>query len=88
MVQTVDVESVVAWKNGLFQFNAADFTDVMKEIKRWYEGIEAIEIKATIDDQFTATIPRNVTLSTMLRILEETSKVKFEMQGKKIIVTK
>ena len=87
-ISEVDAETALAWKNGYFDFRAAEFADVMKEIKRWYEGIEAVEIKVTIDDQFTATIPRNVTLSTMLRILEETSKVKFDMQGKKIIVTK
>lgn len=88
MVQTVDVESVIAWKNGYFDFKAASFTDVMKEIKRWYAGIEAVDIKTPINDQFTAGIPRNVPLSTMLSILQETSKVHFEIRGKTVIVTK
>lgn len=88
MVQTVDVESVIAWKNGYFDFKAASFTDVMKEIKRWYAGIESVDIKTPINDQFTAGIPRNVPLSTMLSILQETSKVHFEIRGKTVIVTK
>ncbi|NII27771.1 DUF4974 domain-containing protein [Pseudoflavitalea sp. X16] len=88
MVQTVDVESVIAWKNGYFDFKAASFTDVMKEIKRWYAGIESVDIKTPINDQFTAGIPRNVPLSTMLTILQETSKVHFEIKGKTVIVTK
>lgn len=88
MVQTVDVESVIAWKNGYFDFKAASFTDVMKEIKRWYAGIEAVDIKTPINDQFTAGIPRNVPLSTMLSILQETSKVHFEIRSKTVIVTK
>jgi transmembrane sensor len=87
-VQTVDTEDAVAWKDGMFAFKAAAFTDVMKEIKRWYDGIESIEIRSTIPDHFTATIPRNISLTNMLTILEETSKVKFQLEGKKIIVTK
>lgn len=86
-VQAVDVESVVAWKNGYFDFKAAGFTDVMKEIRRWYAGIEAIDIKTPVDDRFTAAIPRNVPLSTMLTILQETSKAHFEIKGKTVIVT-
>lgn len=87
-VQTVDTEDAVAWKEGMFAFKAAAFADVMKEIKRWYDGIESIEIRSTIPDHFTATIPRNISLTNMLTILEETSKVKFQLEGKKIIVTK
>jgi len=87
-IQTVNTEDAVAWKEGIFSFRSAPFADVMKEIKRWYAGIEAVEIRTSIPDHFTATIPRNITLATMLKILEETSKVKFEMEGKKIIVTR
>jgi ferric-dicitrate binding protein FerR (iron transport regulator) len=87
-VQTVDVETTVAWKDGLFSFKAAAFADVMKEIKRWYEGIEAVDIRTTIPDHFTATMPRTMTLANMLKVLEEASQVKFTIEGKKIIVTR
>jgi ferric-dicitrate binding protein FerR (iron transport regulator) len=88
LVQTTDVESVVAWKDGNFAFKAAAFTDVMREIKRWYDGIEEVEIRTTIPDKFTATMPRTMTLANMLKVLEEASQVKFTIEGKKIIVTK
>lgn len=88
MVQTADVESVIAWKNGYFDFKAAPLSDILKEIKRWYEDIEAMEVKMPANEAFTATIPRNVPLSTMLTILEETDRVHFEMKGKTIIVTR
>lgn len=88
IVQTVEVESVVAWKNGYFDFKATPFPDIMKEIRRWYSGIESVDIKTPIEDRFTATISRNVTLATMLTILEETGKAHFEVKGKTLIVTK
>lgn len=87
-VQTADVESVIAWKNGYFDFKAAPLSDILKEISRWYEDIEAMEVKMPANEAFTATIPRNVPLSTMLTILEETDRVHFEMKGKTIIVTR
>ncbi len=86
IVRTVDVESVVAWKNGYFDFKATSLADILKEIKRWYHDIEAIDIRMRADETFTASIPRNVPLSTMLTILESTDRVHFEMRGKTIVV--
>ncbi|MEP6949433.1 MAG: FecR family protein, partial [Ginsengibacter sp.] len=31
-----NMDEVVAWKNGLFQFDGADITTIMQEIGRWY----------------------------------------------------
>jgi ferric-dicitrate binding protein FerR (iron transport regulator) len=89
MVQTVvDLESVIAWKNGYFDFKAAPLSEILKEIKRWYSDIDAIELKLPADEAFTAPVPRNVPLSTILKILESTDRVHFELKGKTLIVTK
>jgi transmembrane sensor len=87
-VNPVDVTEAVAWKDGLFSFHSTDFSTVMKEIKRWYDGIESIEIKTPIVGEFTATIPRTMSLANVLKVLEETNNVHFTIEGKKIIVTK
>jgi transmembrane sensor len=87
-VQTVDVTEATAWKDGLFSFHSTDFSTVMKEVKRWYDGIESIEIKTPIAGEFTATIPRTMSLVNLLKILEETGNAHFTIEGKKIIVTK
>lgn len=88
MVQTADVESVVAWKNGYFDFKATPLAEIVKEIGRWYVDVEAIDARIPLTEQFTAGIPRNVPLSTMLKILESTDRVHFELKGKTLIVTK
>ncbi|MBO9565856.1 MAG: FecR domain-containing protein [Niastella sp.] len=88
MVQTVDIESVVAWKNGYFDFKAAPLSDILKEVKRWYSDIDDIQLQITADEAFTAPVPRNVPLSTMLKILESTDRVHFQLKGKTLIVTK
>ena len=84
VVNNVDVERVVAWKNGLFDFESAEIEIVMRQLSRWYD-VE-IEYKGKTDDLFIAEMRRNIKLSDALKALELTGKVKFDIQGKKIIV--
>ncbi|HET6723032.1 MAG TPA: FecR domain-containing protein [Chitinophagaceae bacterium] len=80
----VNVDEVVAWKNGLFAFENASIEKVMRQFSRWY-NVE-IEYRGKTDDLFIAEMRRNIKLSDALRALELTGKVKFDIDGKKIIV--
>ena len=84
VVSNVDVDEVVAWKNGMFDFENAGIETVMRQLSRWYD-VE-IEYKGKTDDLFIAEMRRNIKLSDALKALELTGRVKFEIQGKKIIV--
>ena len=84
VVSNVDVDEVVAWKNGMFGFENAGIETVMRQLSRWYD-VE-IEYKGKTEDLFIAEMRRNIKLSDALRALELTGKVKFEILGKKIIV--
>ena len=84
VVSNVDVDEVVAWKNGMFDFENAGIETVMRQLSRWYD-VE-IEYKGRTDDLFIAEMRRNIKLSDALKALELTGKVKFDIQGKKIIV--
>jgi transmembrane sensor len=80
-----DLDQVMAWKNGYFQFERADIQTVMRQIARWYD----VEIKyegPVTKDKFGGSIPRDATLSQVLHALEQ-SLVHFTIQGKKVIVT-
>lgn len=85
-VQTVDVEQVMAWKNGLFYFDKADIKTIMKEVSRWYdvEVIYSTEVK----ELFRLKTSRNTSVSNIFKILEEIGGVHLEVDGKKIIVKK
>ena len=80
----VNVDEVVAWKNGLFAFENATIEKVMRQFSRWYD-VE-IEYRGKTDDLFIAEMRRNIKLSDALKALELTGKVKFDIEGKKIIV--
>ena len=84
VISNVDVDEVIAWKNGMFGFENAGIETVMRQLSRWYD-VE-IEYKGKTEDLFIAEMRRNIKLSDALRALELTGKVKFEIVGKKIIV--
>lgn len=84
-VSTVDIESAVAWKNGFFIFDNEELEDIMNHIARWYDvEIEYNNINKTT--QFGGAISRYRKLEDVLNLLELTDKVKFKIQGRRIIV--
>lgn len=82
--EDVNLEEVMAWKNGMFQFKSADLETILRQAARWYD-IE-VEYRGKIADRFSGQISRNVNISQLLKILELTGRVRFEIEGRKIIV--
>ena len=83
-INNVEIEKVVAWKNGFFLFEASDFKTVSKQLSKWYD-VEVVYDKE-IDDLFYAKVPRSTKLSDLLKALSLTGKINFKIEGKKIIV--
>ena len=84
LVNDADLEEIMAWKNGNFQFENADITVVMRQLARWYD-VE-VEYKGNVSRHFIGTISRSVNLSQVLTMLEQTGEVKFKIEGRKVIV--
>lgn len=79
-----DIEKVLAWKNGAFDFSNTSLGEMMRQLCRWYNitveyprGIPALE--------FEGKMSRNITLNGLLKILDQ-SGVHFRLEGKKLIV--
>ncbi|SDS92134.1 FecR family protein [Mucilaginibacter mallensis] len=84
VVANVDVDNAIAWKNNLFYFEDADIDDVMRQLSRWYD-VDVVYNKK-VDERFFAEIPTTSKLSEVLKALELTGKVNFDIQGRKIII--
>jgi transmembrane sensor len=85
LVNGVNIEEVMAWKNGKFQFGEkADLNLIMKKIARWYD-VDVEYEGGPIHQQFGGEMPMNSNLSEVLEILR-TSGVNFTIDGKKVIV--
>ena len=85
LINGVDIDQVMAWKNGRFQFGEkADLHSIMRKIARWYDVDVEYDGRA-IDQSFGGEMPMNSNLSDVLEILR-ISGVNFTIDGKKVIV--
>lgn len=84
VLDDVDVEGIVAWKNGYFQFNRESLAGIMRQVSRWYDA--DIEYEGKVPErQFGGKIARNSSIDDVLEILE-LSNVHFRIEGKKITI--
>lgn len=81
----VNIENVMAWKRGDFIFDDEDLESIMHKVSRWYD----VEVNYETKPQglyFNGVISRSRDLSAVLQALEETGKVEFRIDGRKITV--
>ncbi|HEY8387631.1 MAG TPA: FecR domain-containing protein [Parasegetibacter sp.] len=64
-----DLEQVVAWKNGYFQFNAADIYQIMRQISRWY-GVEVKFEGQVTKELFKGKVSRSSQLSEVMKVMK------------------
>lgn len=83
--KNVDVDEIVAWKNGYFHFNHESLPGVMRQISRWYD-VEVIYETDIPEREFGGKIERNSSLNDVLKILE-LSNVHYKIKDRKIIIT-
>jgi ferric-dicitrate binding protein FerR (iron transport regulator) len=70
LVTNPDIEVIMAWKNGFQSFKKADIGAILRQIKRWYDVEVEYEGDIPPELTFTGEIPREVTLSQLLKALE------------------
>ncbi|MCD0490489.1 FecR domain-containing protein [Pedobacter sp. MC2016-14] len=81
----VNVDKVVAWKNGVFSFENDDLRSVMRQIERWYD-VKIVYEGPSPEDKFFGEISRNSNLSEVFKILE-LNNVEFNVSGKTVRVS-
>ncbi len=64
----VDIEEVLSWKKGQFYFNGNNTEEVMQQIARWY-NIDITYHRSKDKEQYTGTIPRNLSLNKLIELL-------------------
>ena len=68
-VQVVDMENILAWKDGKFNFDGVNTEEVLKEIARWYDIDIVYSNSYKNTNQFKGKIPRNITLDKLIKLL-------------------
>lgn len=83
--QTTDIETVIAWKNGYFQFKGNDLPSLMRQVARWYD-VDIVYEGATPQRSFSGQMQRTSYLSGIVKILEA-SDIHCSLKGNKLVVS-
>lgn len=85
LVQKADLEKEMAWKNGDFIFDNEDFNAILRQVSRWYD-VEIINEGNYSNLHLSGRVSRSRKISAVLEALEVTAKVKFKIEGRRIMV--
>lgn len=80
-----DLQQVIAWKDGYFQFNHADLPSVLRELTRWYDVDVRYEGNVPRLD-FGGAIGRDLSLAQVLKVLQQSSNARLRIEGRTLVV--
>ncbi len=84
-LQEANIGAVIAWKNGLFEFNNISLEHILKEIARWYD-VEIVNGTSKSGELYGGSISRQQKLSDVLELLALDSDYRFRIEERKVIV--
>lgn len=74
------------WMSGTLNFEAAPFEDIMRVLQRWYDISLTYQDETARQKRFTATVNKNEPIEVFLTLIEQTTDIKFGIEGTHIIV--
>ena len=83
-VKKVNVDEVTAWKDGKFRFSDADLKAIMRQVSRWYDV--DVKFAANVNPSYGFILNRNMPVSKIIDVLEESGGAHFRIEGKVITV--
>ncbi len=84
VVKDVNIDEVIAWKDGFFHFESADLQSILRQFSRWYD-VEVQYEGVISDERFFVIMSRKSTLSSVLKALQAND-IKFRIEEKRLIV--
>lgn len=84
VINDINTDEVIAWKEGLFHFESANLTTILRQFARWY-NIEIIYQVPASNEKFFIMMSRNTTLSNVLKSLQA-NEIRFRIEGRKLFV--
>ncbi|MFD2871692.1 FecR family protein [Mucilaginibacter ximonensis] len=85
-VINVDLDEIMAWKNGLFLFDNEKLSSIMKKIAGWYNVKVAYQNDAIKNEVFYGSISRFKNVSEVMDMLERTGNSHFELKNNVIFI--
>ncbi|MGN6416918.1 MAG: FecR domain-containing protein [Pseudobacter sp.] len=84
VIHDADINKIMAWKNGRFNFEGVGIEAIMRQIERWYDvEVEYAGKKPKVDLEGEMT--RDVSLNGLIMLMKK-SGVECRLEGRKLIV--
>lgn len=87
LIKNVDINAVLAWREGYFKFKDESIQVILEELAKWYP-ITEIAIDPAIDEKFTGSLKRSKKLTDVLDGISQISALKFQFQEGRVHVMK
>lgn len=84
IVSNADTDKILAWKNGLFNFEGMRLRQVMRQLERWYD-IEVVYENNVPDIEFYGKLKRDISLADLFVAFKDLD-IHFSMEGRKLTV--
>lgn len=85
LIAAADLEQTLAWKEGKFRFRNTNIRTIMRQLSRWYD-INVSYQGDVSDIDLTGVISRREEAGKLLKALEATQRVQFEVSGNNVTV--
>ena len=85
-IAEVNTSQYTSWMQGKLEFNNEPLEVVMKRLARWYDFSYEFENPNAKAYHFSARLNKEESISSILKMLEMTTDVKFELRDDKIVV--
>lgn len=84
VINNADIDKVMAWKNGFFNFDNMSLEEAMRQLSRWYD-IDVVYAQGIPTVKMAGEMKRDLNLSQLLEALKELG-LHCQIEGRKLIV--
>lgn len=85
-INEVDVDIYTAWKEGIFRFEEMSLQQMADKLGRWYDVDFFFANEDVKSKRFTGAVKRETDFEFFINLIEETTKVKMEVNNKAVLV--
>lgn len=84
--KNVDAQLFIGWTKGKFIFENETLEEIMNQLGRWYDTKVSYQSPELKSYRFTGYVDRFDDISTILRMIEKTYDITFNIQGQNIVI--
>lgn len=86
IIKSANLDAALAWKNGYFKFEDEDLKSIMREVSRWYNVDVDYQGNAGDNVALLGEVSRFKNISAVLKIMQATGEVHFQVSGRRVTV--